>query len=167
MSVNRSGFARERGEREMALIIAAISLPVVIAFVGLSIDAGIAYTVRARLSAAMDSAALAAGRVSISATTCAQRKRPPSLPPPSSSMRTSHPGTCKQILIRATSVRASTSGNRFQTGMRTVILVISITGSVGIAQLLSRVFGVNSMTVSSHRYHDAQGHGDVHGFGAG
>jgi len=58
--------ARERG---MAVMVTAITLLFLIPLVGLAVDGGIAFVVKARLGSALDSAALAAGRGLTSGTT--------------------------------------------------------------------------------------------------
>lgn len=148
MSIRRSGFARKRSESGMALVIAAILLPVVIAFVGLAIDAGIAYTVRARLSAAMDSAALAAGRglnlgndlgtAQASAVAAATKFFDANFPP-----------GYLQTDPNSRHINASFNQQTDGHGNPNGVLEISITGSVGIPTYFSRILGVNSMTVSS------------------
>jgi Flp pilus assembly protein TadG len=57
--MNRSQQSRQRGQ---IVIITAVMLVALIGMVGLAIDSGRAYGVRAKLSAAVDAAALAAGR---------------------------------------------------------------------------------------------------------
>jgi len=59
-------------ERGMATVITAISLLALVPMVGLSVDGGLAFIVRARLGSALDSAALAAGRGLTSGTTQSQ-----------------------------------------------------------------------------------------------
>src|SRR5208282_3766421 len=58
--MGRSG--RRSGERGMAIIFYATMLFFVIGCVGLAVDVGTIYMIRARLVAAVDAAALAAGR---------------------------------------------------------------------------------------------------------
>ncbi len=53
---------RKPGERGIAIIISAILLMFTVGIVGLAIDGGVAYFVKGRLMAAVDSAALGAGR---------------------------------------------------------------------------------------------------------
>lgn len=57
-----SSSIRTPRERGIAVLIVAVSMLVLIPVLGLAIDGGVAFVVRTRLSAAMDSAALAAGR---------------------------------------------------------------------------------------------------------
>ena len=54
--------SRLRRESGMAIIVTAIMLTFLIPMVGLAVDGGVMFIVRARLEAALDSAALAAGR---------------------------------------------------------------------------------------------------------
>jgi Flp pilus assembly protein TadG len=56
----------------MAVIVTAIALTFLVPLVGLAIDGGLAFVVRARLGSALDSAALAAGRGLTSGTTQAE-----------------------------------------------------------------------------------------------
>ena len=60
---------RARRERGMAVEVTALTLLFLIPLVGLAIDGGVAFMVRTRVGAALDSAALAAGRGLISGTT--------------------------------------------------------------------------------------------------
>jgi hypothetical protein len=60
----------------------------VIGCVGLAVDVGTIYMIKARLSAAVDAAALAAGRSVNLASTLPPRRPMPSPPPISSSRRT-------------------------------------------------------------------------------
>jgi hypothetical protein len=57
---NSAWKGKKRGEKGIALLITAVSLMCIIPIVGLAIDSGYAYVVKAKLAAASDAAALAA-----------------------------------------------------------------------------------------------------------
>ncbi len=65
MSISETSFRhtpRGRGERGMAVLLAAVLLLLIIPIMGLAIDAGLLYLVRGRLTAACDAASLATAR---------------------------------------------------------------------------------------------------------
>jgi Putative Flp pilus-assembly TadE/G-like len=75
---------RRSRERGMAIMMYAMMLFFVVAVVGLAVDVGTIFMIKARLSAAVDAAALAAGR-----STCktpSLRRRAPQLPRRNSSL---------------------------------------------------------------------------------
>jgi Flp pilus assembly protein TadG len=148
MKSKHTGSKRNRRERGMALMITAIAMLFVVPFVGLSIDAGLAYVVRGRLSAALDSAALAAGRglnlgtdiptAQSSAITAATNFFNANFPP-------GYMGTDPAArTINATfNMRTDSNGNPDG------ILVIGVTGTVAAPTYFSKLLGFNNFSISA------------------
>jgi Flp pilus assembly protein TadG len=148
MKSQRLGSKRNHRERGMALMITAIAMLFVVPFVGLSIDAGLAYVVRGRLSAALDSAALAAGRglnlgsdlataqtaAIAAATSFFNANFPPGYMGTDTTNRT----------INAT-FNMQTDSNHNPNG----ILVIGVTGTVSTPTYFSRLLGFKNFSVSA------------------
>jgi len=148
MKSKHTGSKRNRRERGMALMITAIAMLFVVPFVGLSIDAGLAYVVRGRLSAALDSAALAAGRglnlgtdiptAQTSAITAATNFFNANFPP-------GYMGTDPAArTINATfNMRTDSNGNPDG------ILVIGVSGTVAAPTYFSKLLGFNNFSISA------------------
>jgi len=139
---------KNRRERGMALMITALALLFVIPFVGLSIDAGLAYVVRGRLSAALDAAALAAGRgvnlgtdistAQSSAITAATNFFNANFPP-------GYLGTSTSGRTINATFNMQTDSNNNPNG----VLVINVTGTVSAPTYFSRLLGFNSLNISA------------------
>lgn len=72
---NRSWSAAAYNQKGQILIVFAVSIIVLLGLVGLSIDVGIAYSVRAKLNAAVDAASIAASRAVATGETEAARRQ--------------------------------------------------------------------------------------------
>ncbi len=132
----------------MAIILAALMLVFTIPVVGLAVDAGLLFVVKGRLSAAVDSAALAAGRalnlgndlatVQASALASANRFFDANFP--------------AGYLGTATGGRTVTADFQLQhdaSNNPTGVLIISVTGTVNSPTYFMRIFGINGVNVSA------------------
>jgi Flp pilus assembly protein TadG len=134
-------------ERGMAVIVTAIALTFLVPLVGLAIDGGLAFVVRARLGSALDSAALAAGRgltsgttqseAETNGTTAATNFMLANFPP--GYLNTNYPGTSSTNY----GVTATFTPNSVGT------LGITVTASVNSPTYFMRWIGVNSITVAA------------------
>ena len=138
---------RSRRESGMAVIVTAISLLFLIPLVGLAIDGGVMFVVRARLGAALDSAALAAGRGLTSGTTQAAAETAGTTSAtdfllanfPNGYLNTSYSGNSSNNY----GVTSSFSPNSIGT------LGITITATINSPTYFMRWLGVNSIPVSA------------------
>ncbi len=149
-----SNSPRTPRERGIAVLIVAVSMLVLIPVLGLAIDGGLAFVVRTRLSAAMDAAALAAGRginldntVSLAqaqAITQAKNFFNANFPP--GYLNTS-PLAANRI------VNVTFTLNNGSNGKPNGILTISVTGSVVaptyFTQYMGKALGFPSLTVAA------------------
>jgi Flp pilus assembly protein TadG len=143
------GPARTARQRGIATIITGLALLVLIPIVGLAIDGGFAFVIKSRLSAAMDSAALAAGRglnladtianAQAQATTQATNFFNANFPP---GYMNTDPLAANRPLTPTFSVGQDANGNP------TGVLTISITGSVLAPTYFMRWLGFNNLTIS-------------------
>ncbi len=137
---------RSSRQRGMAIIFYATMLPFVIACVGLAVDAGTVYMIKARLSSAVDAAALAAGRsvnladtvatATTAATTTANQFFTANFP-------TGYFNSIGTPTVTPTFSQA-TDGNGNPTG----VLNINVTASVKAPTYFMNIFNVHSITVS-------------------
>jgi Flp pilus assembly protein TadG len=131
----------------MAVIVTAIALTFLIPLVGLAIDGGLAFVVRARLGSALDSAALAAGRgltsgttqseAETNGTTAATNFMLANFPP--GYLNTNYPGTSSTNY----GVTATFTPNAVGT------LGITVTASVNSPTYFIRWLGVNSIPITA------------------
>jgi Flp pilus assembly protein TadG len=131
----------------MAVIVTAIALTFLIPLVGLAIDGGLAFVVKARLGSALDSAALAAGRGLTSGTTQSEAQTNgtsaatnfmlANFPP--GYLNTNYPGTSATNY----GVTATFTPNSVGT------LGITVTATVNAPTYFMRWIGVNSIAVTS------------------
>ena len=141
--------ARTARQKGIATFITALSMLVLIPVVGLAIDGGYAFVIKSRLSAAMDSAALAAGRglnladtianAQAQATTQATNFFNANFPP---GYMNTDPLPANRPLTPTFSVGQDANGNP------TGVLTISITGSVLAPTYFMRWLGFNNLTIS-------------------
>lgn len=131
----------------MAVIVTAIALTFLVPLVGLAIDGGLAFVVKARLGSALDSAALAAGRgltsgatqseAQTNGTSAATNFMLANFPP--GYLNTNYPGTAANNY----GVTATFTPNSVGT------LGITVTATVNAPTYFMRWIGVNSIAVTS------------------
>lgn len=131
----------------MAVIVTAIALTFLIPLVGLAIDGGLAFVVRARLGSALDSAALAAGRGLTSGTTQADAETGgtsaatnfmlANFPP--GYLNTNYPGNSSNNYGVTATFTPSTVGT----------LGIKVTATVNSPTYFMRWVGVNSIPITA------------------
>jgi Flp pilus assembly protein TadG len=137
-----------RERKGMAIILAALMLAFTIPVVGLAVDAGLLFVVKGRLSAAVDSAALAAGRAlnlgndlaTVQASALASANRFFDANFPAGYLGTAADGR---------TVTADFQLQRDASNNPTGILIISVTGTVNSPTYFMRIFGVNGVDVSA------------------
>lgn len=142
------GSQRKNRESGMALILTALTLPVLIAFVGLSVDAGIAYAIRVRLSAAMDSAALAAGRALNLGSDVASAQTS-AIAAATKFFNANFPPGYMQTNPDTRSLTATFTQQQDGNGNPNGVLVISVTGSVNAPTYFVQILGLRSIKVAS------------------
>ncbi len=131
----------------MAVIVTAIALTFLIPLVGLAIDGGLAFVVRARLGSALDSAALAAGRGLTSGTTQSESETNGTTAAtnfmlanfPPGYLNTNYPGTASTNY----GVTATFTPNSVGT------LGITVTATVNSPTYFMRWVGVNSIAIKA------------------
>jgi|HubBroStandDraft_6_1064221.scaffolds.fasta_scaffold80212_2 Flp pilus assembly protein TadG len=131
----------------MAVIVTAIALTFLVPLVGLAIDGGLAFVVRARLGSALDSAALAAGRGLTSGTTQSEAETNGTTSAtnfmlanfPPGYLNTNYPGTSSTNY----GVTATFTPNAVGT------LGITVTATVNSPTYFMRWVGVNSIPISA------------------
>jgi Flp pilus assembly protein TadG len=139
---------RKAKEKGIAVYLTAFFLLVMIPIVGLSIDGGYAFVIQSRLSAAADSAALAAGRgVNLNGTIAQADAQATTQATnffnsdfPSGYMNTS---TSNRVVTPTFTVNLDSSGNP------TGILTISVTASVVAPTYFMQWLGIPSLTVTA------------------
>jgi Flp pilus assembly protein TadG len=134
-----------RRERGIATFLVATSMVVLIPILGLAIDGGVAFVVRTRLSAAMDSAALAAGRginladtvanAQAQATTQATNFFNSNFPP---GYMNTDPATANRVITPSFSLSTDTG-----------LLTIGITGTVKAPTYFMKWLGYGNLPVSA------------------
>jgi Flp pilus assembly protein TadG len=142
-SMRTSLFQRKRGERGATMVLFTMLIALVIVpFVGLAIDGSIAFWARAKLSAAVDAAALAAGR-SINMTQDLAANQTPVIAVGQAWFLANFPtgwlGTT--VLNNGPLIVPSTAAMSTQQ--------VSVTASASVPLYFLRVAGFNSMTVSA------------------
>ena len=138
----RAPRSRERG---IATFIVAVSLMVLIPIVGLAVDGGVAFVVRTRLSAAMDSAALAAGRGINLSDTVANAQAQATTQATNFFNANFPPG----YLNTDASTSNRTVTPTFTLSTDTGLLTISMTGTVQAPTYFMKWLGISSLTVSA------------------
>ncbi len=138
---------RRAGERGIAILLNAAMIVFTVAVVGLAVDAGIAYLVKAKLSGAVDAAALAAGRsvnlantvsqATTQATTMAQQFFAANFP-------SGYFGTTSPTVTPTFTQEVDGDGNI------TGVLDIAVSASVSVPTYFMRIFGDNSVTVNAN-----------------
>jgi len=123
-----------RSQKGQVFILFAVTLFVLIGFTGLAIDLGMAYTVQTKLSAALDSAAVAAGKTISQGAAAAQSAA-------TSFFKANLPDGLLGASVSAPSVSAIHNADGSWT--------VSATGQASSPTYFAKVFGVNSITVSS------------------
>lgn len=140
--------ARMRERRGIAVLLTSLMMLILMPIVGLSIDAGYAFLVKTRMSAAMDSAALAAGRGLNLSQTVSQAQAQAT----SQAVAFFNANFPVGYLNTDTVARTLTPTFTLQTdsnGNPTGVLTISVAGSVQMPTYFMRWLGFNSLTVTA------------------
>jgi Flp pilus assembly protein TadG len=145
MKKNVNEIVGRHRERGIATFIVAASLIVLVPMVGLAVDGGIAFLVRTRLSAAMDAAALAAGRGINLSDTIANAQAQATTQATNFLNANFPPGYLNTDA--STSNRVITPS--FNLSTDTGLLTIGMTGTVKAPTYFMRWFGINSLSVAA------------------
>ena len=145
MKRNLNDVAPRRRERGIATFIVAAALLVLVPIVGLAVDGGVAFVVRTRLSAAMDSAALAAGRGINLSDTVANAQTQATTQATNFFNANFPPG----YLNTDSSTTNRTITPSFNLSTDTGLLTIGMTGTVKAPTYFMRWLGINSLSVSA------------------
>ncbi len=148
--ISAQGFRSRPKKREsgMAVLLTVLTLPVVIGFTGLSIDAGVAYTIRGRLSAAMDAAALAAGR-GLNLGSDVGSAQAAAISAATRFFNANFPAGYMQTDPATRTLTATFTQQQDGHGNPTGVLIISVTGSVTAPTYFVQVLGIRSITIAS------------------
>ncbi len=140
--------ARTSGSKGFATMLTAITMLFLIPVVGLSIDGGFAFLIKARLSAAMDSAALAAGRgINLNDTIANAQAQATSQATAffNANFPAGYLGTDPSNRTVAPAFSESVDANGNPTG----VLTISMTGTVQSPTYFMKWLGYNSVPISA------------------
>jgi len=152
MLKRKSDSIRGSRQRGVAVIIVAVSMLALIPIVGLAIDGGMAFVVRTRLSAAMDAAALAAGRgINLDNTVALAQAQ--ALTQATNFFNANFPPGYLNTETTNRVLNATFTVNNGSNGKPNGVLTISLTGSVVtptyFMKYIGNLAGVNSLTISA------------------